>query len=376
MSTNTATDSNPTPDTVSSPTPNSNDNYSFNKSGLGININTASIVMAVLLPLLYLSLVIYKKSITLQFFNLNISSIIFFIFNLIIFIISLKTISKINNGYNCKVKINQNNLEPYLKISDLGLDTEIITKLNLKNQSIICSDSLNYNNFNNIKSTAGYYGFLICAIILQLIQLIFLIYYGFNSEQLKNDKKYFLIFYILLIFNVCALFISLIVNMMGNKIAFISDIPIMPLKTVINENSKLYNTNKLNATQLESLQTKLRYNNINDNYLICNSNETLNQFKYKDLNNSFTGFLLVVLIITLIMFFFLTMIIFSLNLDKKGTIMQWIILSFTVGLVSGFTSFITALEMKQSYSEIIGVSVGFASAGLPILAKVILSIVN
>ena len=175
----------------------------------------------------------------------------------------------------------------------------------------------------------------------------------------------------------CALFISLVTNMIGNKVAFVSDIPITSFKTAISKNSKLMPIKQLTPSQNTELQTSLNNKGVNDNYLICNSNGILNQFKYKDLNNSFTGFLLVVLITTLIMFFFLTMIIFSLNLNtNSGTIMQWLILSFTVGLVSGFTSFITALEMKQSYSEIIGVSVGFASAGLPILTKVILSIIN
>lgn len=354
-------------------------NSTFNKSGLGININTASIIMAVLIPLLYLILVIYKKSITLQFFNINISAIVFFIFNLIIFIISLKTINKIKNGYNCQVNDNQKLIEPALKISDLGLtDPDIITKLNLNNNSMICANTLNYDNFNNIKSASGYYGFLIFTIILQILQLIFLIYYGFNSKKLKDDKKYFIIFYMFLSFNVCAMFISLAVNMIGNKVAFISDIPIKSFKTLIDENSQLLPTQKLTEEQLKQLKTLLDAKGVNENYLICNSTSTLTDFKYKDLNNSFSGFLLVVLIITLIMFFFLTTIIFGLDLSlsKGGRIMQWLILSFTVGLVSGFTSFISALETQEKNAEIIGISVGFVSAGLPILIKIILSIIN
>ena len=381
MSTNpipdTSTVSNPTPDTTSNPTPDIN--YSFDKSGLGLNLNSVSIVMAVLVPLLYLSLVIYKKSITLQFFRLNITAIIFFIFNLIIFIISLKTISKIKNGYNCKINQNQTTLiiEPNLKISDLGLtDPTIISNLDLNNESIICSNTLNYDNFNNIKSTGGYHEFLIFTIILQVIQVIFLLYYGFNSESLKDNIKYYIIFYILLTFNVCALFISLVTNMIGNKVAFVSDIPITSFKTAISKNSKLMPIKQLTPSQNTELQTSLNNKGVNDNYLICNSNGILNQFKYKDLNNSFTGFLLVVLITTLIMFFFLTTIIFGFNLSKGGRIIQWLVLSFTVGLVSGFTSFIITLDMKYPYSEIVSVAVGFASAGLPILTKIFLSIVN
>ena len=360
-----------------------NNNPSFNKTGLGININITSIIMAILLPLLYLILIIYKKTITLQFFNINISAIIFFIFNLIIFIISLKTINKINNGYNCKINenlLNNNGMEPSLKISNLELtstaDKEIINKLNLNTESIICSNTLNYDNFNNIKSTSGYYGFLVLTIILQIVQLIFLLYYSFYSDQSKDNKKYFMIFYMLLSLNVCALFICLVINIIGNKIAFVSDVPITSFKTLIDKNSKLHNNNKLIPSELASLYEKLDNNSINYNYLICNSNSTLTEFKYKDLNNSFSGFLLVVLIITLIMFFFLTMVIFSLDLSNSLRILQWFILSFSVGLVSGFTSFITALDMQQKYAEIIGVCIGFAVAAIPILLKIILSIIN
>ena len=358
---------------------------SFNKTGYGININTASIVMAVLIPLFYLILIIYKKTITIQFYNINISGIFFFIFNLIIFIITLKTINKIKNGYNCKVNEDLQNkiIIPTLQISALQsllTDKTIINilGLNFKTSSIICSNNLNNDNINNIKSASFYYGFMIFAIILQIVQIIFLSYYSLHSAELKekNNKMFFLAFYVLLSINLCAIFICLIVNIIANKIAYISDVPIISFKQLLNENSKLLPSQKLTPDQINELQGALKNIGVNDNYLICNSNGILNEFKYKDLNNSFSGFLLVVLIITLIMFFFLTNTLFNFKSDGFEKMIQWIILSFSIGLVAGFISFISALDMQNKNSEIIGVCVGFASAGIPILLKIILSIIN
>ena len=350
----------------------------FNKIGNGININTASIVMAILVPLTFLGLVIARKSVNIEFFHINISAIILFIFNLIIFIITMKTINKIKNGYNCTYMTNVDKTRiPTIKINDLGLTDNIMKTLLLNKDSAVCSDTLNYNNFNNLSTSFSYYGFFIFSIILQIIQLIFLSYFSINPDNKIDNSFYTITFYILLCFNVSALFISLIVNMIANKVKFISDIEIKTFKTILDKNSKL-EIPELTSIDINLINKALSDKKINENYLICNSNPILNEFTYKDLNNSFSGFLIVTLLIVVIMFFFLTIQIFNINNGGNSFInyFKFFILSLSIGLVAGFIALVSSLDSEFKRAEMIALITGFGSGALPLIIMIILAIVN
>ena len=350
----------------------------FDKIGNGININTASIIMAVLVPLAFLGLVIARKSVTIEFFHINISGIILFIFNLIIFIITIKTINKIKKGFNCSYMTNADKTRTStIKISDLGLTDNIINTLLLNKDSAICSDTLNYNNFNNLSTSKGYYGFFIFSIISQVIQLIFLSYFSINSENKVDNKFYIITFYILLCFNIAALFMALNVNMIANKIKFISNTEIKTFKTILDEN--LQNEYSiLTQEEIALVKTSIANKKINEDYLVCNSTSILNEFKYKDLNNSFSGFLIVTLLIILIMFFFVTMQIFITNNteDSFMNYFKFFVLSLSIGIVSGFVALISSLDNEFKNAEMIALITGFSSSAIPIIIMIILAIVN
>ena len=351
----------------------------YNKTGLGLNVNTASILMIILIPLLSLTFIILKRDIIFEYKSVNISGIILFIFNITIFIITLLSINKINNGYNCRVNEENKEINPTLIVNDLKLDENILKKLNLNPQGIICSNNINNDNFNNIQSSNSYYGFMVISIIIQIAELMFLSYFSYN-QTLKKEKLtiYLGVFYIFLFFNVISLFISLIVNIIGNKIAFTCDTALTTFNNLIYNNSKLSDTdtNKLTKEQLDDLNTSIKNLNIN-NFLICNSNEKIKPFSYKNLTKSFSGFLLVILTITLLMFFFITIFLFALNLESTlGMVFQYFILCLSIALISGMTTFILAIDMKYVKATVLSVFVGLITTLIPILIKIFLYIRN
>jgi hypothetical protein len=354
----------------------------YNKKGFGLNINIESVLMLIIVPLLFLTFIILKRDIIFEYKKVNISGIILFIFNITIFIITLLSINKINNGYNCRV--NEENKDKEIKatltVDNLKLDENILKKLNLNPQSIICSNNINNNNFNNIESANSYYGFIVFSIILQIVQLLFLSYFSYN-QKLKETKLtiYLGVFYVFLFFNVIALFISLIVNMIGNKIAFTCDTALTTFNNLIYNNSTLSNidNNKLTKEELNKLNISIKNLKISNiyNFLICNSNEKIKPFSYKNLTKSFSGFLLVVLTITLLMFLFITIFLFALNLKTTlGMIFQYFILCLSIALISGMTTFILAIDMKYIKSTILSVFVALLLSLVPILIKIFLYI--
>jgi hypothetical protein len=163
----------------------------YNKKGLGLNINIASILMILLVSLLFLTFIILKRDIIFEYKGINISAIILFIFNITIFIITLLSINKINNGYNCRVNGDNKDKEikASLTVNNLKLDENILKKLNLNSSSIICSNNINNDN---IKIASSYHGFIVISIILQIAQLAFLSYFSYTN-YLYNLR--YIIFY-------------------------------------------------------------------------------------------------------------------------------------------------------------------------------------
>ena len=322
----------PVPTIKPIPEPTFNPIKEYNKIGLGLNINIASIMMIILIPLLFLIFIILKRDIILEYKNINISGIILFILNITIFIITLLSINKINNGYNCRVNEENKEIKPTLIVDNLKLNENILKKLNLNPHSIICSNDINNDNFNNIQSANSYYGFIVFSIIIQICQLIFVSYFSYN-QKLKKEKLtiYLGVFYVFLFLNVIALFISLIVNIIGNKIAFTCDTSLTTFNNLINNNLQLTDgdTNKLTKEELDKLNKSIKNLNINNlnNFLICNTDKKIKLFSYNNLTKSFSGFLLVVLTIILLMFFFITIFLFALNFKStKGIVFQYFIL--------------------------------------------------
>ena len=352
----------------------------YNKKGLGLLIDIPSILMIILIPLLILIFIILKRDIIFEYKSINISGIILFIFNITIFIITLLSINKINNGYNCRVNEENKEINPTLIVDNLKLDENILKKLNLNPQSIICSNNINNDNFNNIESANSYYGFIVLSIIIQIAQLIFLSYFSYN-QKLKEKKltMYLGVFYVFLFFNVIALFISLIVNMIGNKIAFTCDTTLTTFNNLIYNNSILTDTdnNKLTKEQLDILNKSIKNLNTgnSNNFLICNTNEKIKPFSYKNLTKTFSGFLLVILTITLLMFLFITIFLFALNLKSTiAMIFQYFILCLSIAVISGMITFILAINMKYVKSTILSIFVGLSLTLIPILIKIFLYI--
>jgi hypothetical protein len=212
---------------------------------------------------------------------------------------------------------------------------------------------------------------------MQFVQLAFLSYFSYNSKlREKKLKIYLIVFYIFLFFNVIALFISLIVNIIGNKIAFTCDTTLTTFNNLIKNNSKLTDTdiNKLTKEELDQLNKSIKNLNIS-NFLICNTNEKIKPFSYKNLTKSFSGFLLVVLTITLFMFLFITIFLFALDLKTTmEMIFQYFILCLSIAVISGMTIFILAIDMKYIKSTILSVFIALLSSLIPILIKIFLYI--
>ena len=370
----------PVPTIKPIPEPTFNPIKEYNKIGLGLNINIASIMMIILIPLLFLIFIILKRDIILEYKNINISGIILFILNITIFIITLLSINKINNGYNCRVNEENKEIKPTLIVDNLKLNENILKKLNLNPHSIICSNDINNDNFNNIQSANSYYGFIVFSIIIQICQLIFVSYFSYN-QKLKKEKLtiYLGVFYVFLFLNVIALFISLIVNIIGNKIAFTCDTSLTTFNNLINNNLQLTDgdTNKLTKEELDKLNKSIKNLNINNlnNFLICNTDKKIKLFSYNNLTKSFSGFLLVVLIIILLMFFFITIFLFALNFKStKGIVFQYFILCSSIALISSMTTFILTIDMEYFKSTFISIFVGLITLLIIILIKIFLYI--
>ncbi len=356
----------------------------IDKKGSGFFMNTVSIVMAFVIPLLFVIGLLVFKTDMFVFGGYNIVAVILAIFNMTIFIIALMNIDAMKNTYNCNI-INPSITSspsstpsstpstdiPSLTLSELNLGTTIETKLNLHPSATLCSSSLNNNTYNNLSGSGGYYGYIAFGIALQILQIILIGYTGMGLP---------IIYYIFIAFTLVGLFLALAVDIIANRMAYKCPDNVKTISQVITENKTNTAENVLTKDETKTVMDNLVAAHIDDTYLICNSRTEGNiNFSGKNINPTYSGFLIVTIMLTLFTFIFMTIFVFLVdNIDgsKLITLLQWGCMSITTGIIIGMLSFISALDQSYKYPERVALGTGIGSAFIPVIVKIILAIVS
>jgi hypothetical protein len=368
-----------TTETTETPIPSTID-----KKGSGFFMNSVSIAMAFIIPLLFVIGLLVFKIDMFVFGGYNIVAVILGIFNLSIFIIALMNIDAMKNTYNCNI-INPSITStpsatpsttlstdiPSLTLSELNLGTEIETKLNLHPSATLCSSSLNNNTYNNLSGSGGYYGYIAFGIALQILQIILIGYTGMGLP---------IIYYIFIAFTLVGLFLALAVDIIANRMAYKCPDNVKTISQVITENKKNTAENVLTVDETKTITDNLAAAHIDDTYLICNSRTEGNiNFSGKNINPTYSGFLIVTIMLTLFTFIFMTIFVFLVdNIDgsKLITLLQWGCMSITAGIIIGMLSFISALDQSYKYPERVALGTGIGSAVIPVIVKIVLAIIS
>jgi len=238
---------------------------------------------------------------------------------IVVFVFTFKRIEDANNAFNCNIIDDSNT--PSLRIENLNIQPDTLTKLKINNNAAVCKDIYNVDkgykvnpipsrlcpmNLTNYQNNIGAMKALIAAPIIIILIVLFGVFkedfFGFITSPFVKSSSI-----LLLIISMIGLIASLIINISSNKLAFYCN----DLGSFRNRIDAITMTdNRIMTNDENDLITKLKNFNIDEDSLVCNDNsKTLAPFsKTKE---AFDGVLLFMYIILEIMLIFFTVLLIT-----------------------------------------------------------------